>query len=106
MRVPLQPPISKDGAANGCCWPGCNALKAFADRRVYTLLPFNWYTTNIGTVLADTYAIGKILHPQHFSDVDVEKKADDLFTFLVGRPVYAEMKKDYGPIGQTAPFLK
>jgi iron complex transport system substrate-binding protein len=83
-----------------------DALKAFADRRVYTLLPFNWYTTNIGTVLADAYAIGKNLHPQHFSDVDVEKMADDLFTFLVGRPVYAQMKKDYGPIGQTAPFLK
>jgi iron complex transport system substrate-binding protein len=81
------------------------ALSAFQYRRVYTLLPFNWYTTNIGTALADAYAIGKILYPQQFADVDPEKKADDIYNFLVGRPVYAEMKKDYGRIGRIAPFL-
>ena len=80
------------------------ALKAFANRRVYTLLPFNWYTTNIGTALADAYAIGKILYKEGFEDIDPEKKADEIYTFLVGKPVYQEMKKDYGPIGRVAPF--
>ncbi|MBW2096383.1 MAG: iron ABC transporter substrate-binding protein, partial [Deltaproteobacteria bacterium] len=46
-----------------------HALKAFSGRRVYTLLPFNWYTTNIGTALADAYAIGKILYSERFEDV-------------------------------------
>jgi iron complex transport system substrate-binding protein len=82
-----------------------NALEAFRTRRVYTLLPFNWYTTNIGTALADAYAIGKILYPRRFADVDPEEKADEIYTFLVGKPVYAQMKKDYGAIGQVAPFL-
>jgi iron complex transport system substrate-binding protein len=38
-----------------------SALQAFSKHKVYTLLPFNWYTTNIDTALADAYAIGKIL---------------------------------------------
>jgi iron complex transport system substrate-binding protein len=82
------------------------ALNAFQTRRVFTLLPFNWYTTNIGTALANAYSIGKIIYPQQFADVNPEQKADDIYTFLVGRPVYAEMKKDYGRIGRIAPFLE
>jgi iron complex transport system substrate-binding protein len=82
-----------------------NSLQAFSNRRVYTLLPFNWYATNIGTALADAYAIGKILYDEHFEDVDPEKKADEIYTFLVGKPVYQKMKTDCGSIGQTAPFF-
>jgi iron complex transport system substrate-binding protein len=80
------------------------ALKAFADDRVYALLPFNWYTTNIDTALADAYAIGKILYPKQFENVDPEGKTDEIYTFLVGKPVYLEMKKDYGVIGRKARF--
>lgn len=82
-----------------------HALNAFSNQRVYTLLPFNWYTTNIGTALADAYAIGKILYKERFKDIDPEQKADAIYTDLVGRPVYQGMKKDYGPIGKMAPFL-
>ena len=80
------------------------ALKAFSDRRVYTLHPFNWYTTNIGAALADAYAVGKILYDDRFEDVDPEQKADEIYTFLVGKPVYQQMKERYGAIGQKATF--
>jgi propionate CoA-transferase len=80
------------------------ALKAFVDDRVYALLPFNWYTTNIDTALADAYAIGKILYPKPFEDVDPEPKADEIYAFLVGKPVYPAMKKDYGVIGAKPGF--
>lgn len=83
-----------------------NSLKAFTGRNVYSLLPFNWYTTNVGTALADAYAIGKILYPHAFVDVDPEQKCDEIYTYLVGRPVYAQMKKDYGAIGQLVQFMK
>ena len=83
-----------------------NTLKAFVDRKVFLLLPFNWYTTNVGTALADAYAIGKILYPDAFIDIDPEQKCDDIYTYLVGKPVYAQMKKDYGALGQPAPFVK
>jgi iron complex transport system substrate-binding protein len=82
------------------------SLKAFVDDRVYTLLPFNWYTTNIDTVLTDAYAIGKILYPKQFEDIDPERKADEIYTFMVGKPVYPAMKKDYGAIGRKVRFTK
>jgi iron complex transport system substrate-binding protein len=80
------------------------ALQAFAKGRVYGLLPFNWYVTNIDTALADAYAIGKILYPPRFTDIDPEQKADEIYTYLVGKPVYRQMKSDYGAIGQRLSF--
>jgi iron complex transport system substrate-binding protein len=80
------------------------ALSAFSRQKVYVLLPFNWYATNVGTALADAYAIGKLVYPEKFKDIDPESKADEIYTFLLGAPVYKNMKKDYGPIGQKALF--
>lgn len=82
------------------------ALRAFSNRRVYTLLPFNWYATNIGTALADAYAIGKILHSGRFKDITPEAKANEIYTVLVGKPIYKEMERDYGPIAAVPFFLK
>ncbi|MEW6260324.1 MAG: iron ABC transporter substrate-binding protein [Thermodesulfobacteriota bacterium] len=75
------------------------SLRAFRKGKVYWLLPFNSYATNVDTALADAYAIGKILYPQAFEDVDPERKADDIYSLLVGKPIYAEMKKTYGALG-------
>lgn len=75
-------------------------LGAFRKGKVYWLLPFNSYATNVDTALADAYAIGKILYPKAFEDVDPERKADEIYTLLVGKPVYAEMKKSYGALGR------
>ena len=82
------------------------ALRAFRDRRIYTLLPFNSYTTNIDTALADAFAVGKILYPDRFEDIDPEKKADEIYMFFVNSPVYGTLKGVYGPIGARAPFWK
>lgn len=80
------------------------ALKAYQNRRIYALLPFNFYTTNIGTALVNAYAIGKILYPDRFKDVDPAKRADEIYTFLVGEPVYDAMAAEYGEIGRVMPF--
>ncbi len=82
------------------------ALTAFRTGRVYTLLPFNFYTTNIGTALADAYAVGKILYPDRFADIDPPARADEIYTELLGRPVYEAMARDYEPIGGKPGFLK
>jgi len=60
------------------------------------LLPYNFYATNIGTALADAYHIGKVLYPEQFKDIDLEKKADEIYTFLLGKPLYREMKDEFG----------
>lgn len=81
------------------------ALKAFKTRRVYTLLPFNFYTTNIDSAMADAYTIGKILYPNRFADVDPIQQSDAIYTFLVGRPVCAQMQVDYGALGRPVAFI-
>ena len=80
------------------------ALTAVANRRVYSLYPFNYYTTNIDTAMVDAYAIGTVLYPQRFADVDIEAKANAIYAFLVGKPVVAQMKNDFGTLGQPVVF--
>lgn len=81
-------------------------LKAFRNRRVYILHSFNWYMTNIGTVVADAYAVGKVLYPKRFNDVDLAKRADEIYTFLLGRPVYEQMSRTYGHLAEVPAYLK
>jgi iron complex transport system substrate-binding protein len=77
-----------------------NSLNAFKNGEVYGLLPYNFYTTNIGTALADAYYIGKVIYPNKFEDINPEKKADEIYTFLVGKPVYNAMKEKLGGFGK------
>lgn len=71
-------------------------LKAFKNRKVFTLYPFNWYATNIGSAIIDAYAIGRILYPKEFADVDLREIAGEVYTKFVGRNVLAEMEQNYG----------
>lgn len=66
-------------------------LKAVREGAVYGLLPYNWYTSNYGSILANAYFIGKLLYPDHFEDIEPQHKADELYTFLVGKPVFNDM---------------
>lgn len=79
-------------------------LKAFKEKRVYLLWPFNMYATNIATAMADAYAIGKILTPERFRDIDPKMKADQVYSFLVGKPLYNQMEKDFGQLGRALLF--
>lgn len=79
-------------------------LDAVKSKSVRLLLPFNWYMTNIGTAIADAYACGKVLYPEKFSDVNLPKKADEVYSFFLGKPVYQQMKKDFGELGGAVIF--
>ncbi len=72
------------------------ALKAFREGRVYGYLPYNYYTTNVDTALADAYFMGKVVFPHAFEDVDPAAKADEIYEFLLGKPLYEDMARDYG----------
>ncbi|MDD3310500.1 iron ABC transporter substrate-binding protein [Pseudodesulfovibrio sp.] len=71
--------------------PAYQTLTAVKQGKVYGLLPYNWYTSNFGCTLANAYFIGKLLYPGRFADVDPAAKADEIFTFLVGKPVFKDM---------------
>lgn len=69
------------------------SLSAIKTGKVYGLLPYNWYSKNYGSILANAYYIGKLLHPERFKDIDPAAKADEIYTFLVGKPVYDDMSR-------------
>ncbi len=81
-------------------------LKAFQQKKVYTLHAHNWYITNIGTVIANAYTAGKILYPEQFSDIVPEVKADEIYTYLVGKPVYRKLARNQGTLGRIPAWLK
>lgn len=76
--------------------PAYQYLQAVKAGRVYGVLPYNWYAQNFGATLADAFYVGKILYPERFSDIDPEKKADRIFEFLVGAPVFEQMDAAFG----------
>ncbi|KZL92076.1 hypothetical protein [Clostridium magnum] len=59
-------------------------------------MPYNFYTTNIETAIADAYYLGKVLYPEKFKDVEPEKKADEIYKAFLGKERYSEMAKNFG----------
>jgi len=72
------------------------SLKAFNNGRVYGQIPFNYYAANIDTAVADAYFVGKVVFPEQFKDVDPIKKADEIYSFMLGKPLYDQMAGDFG----------
>lgn len=71
--------------------PAYRTLTAVQHGKVYGLLPYNWYTKNYGSILANAYFVGKTLYPEKFEDVDPAAQADAIYAFLVGKPVFPDM---------------
>lgn len=76
-------------------------LSAVKKGKIYGVLPYNWYSQNHGSILANAYFVGKVLYPDRFKDVDPAKKAEEIYTFLVGKPVFREMKEAFGKMPFT-----
>ena len=75
--------------------PALNALTAVQEKKVYGVLPYNWYTINYGSILANAYFIGSILYPERFQDVDPVAKAEEIYQYLVGKPVFKAMNTHF-----------
>ena len=73
-----------------------NGLSAVLNNNVYGQLPYVSYYNNIETAMADAYFLGKIMYPNEFKDIDVIKKADEIYTFMLGEPLYDIMARRYG----------
>ena len=75
--------------------PVFQAMSAVEKNNIFGLLPYNWYAQNFGSILANAWFIGKQIYFDRFKDIDSEKKADEIYTFLVGRPVYEKMNNNF-----------
>lgn len=81
--------------------PAYANLRAVKSGNVYGVLPYNFYSTNYETVLADAYYVGKVLYPDRFSDIDPQQKADEIYTEFVGKPVFTTLNGNYNNLGFT-----
>jgi len=72
------------------------SLKAFKNNRVYLQLPFNFYTTNLGTAFIGAYSAGKILYPEQFGDIVLRDKGNGIYAFLFGKQLYDQVVADFG----------
>jgi iron complex transport system substrate-binding protein len=76
--------------------PAYTGLKAVKTGNIFGVLPYNWYTQNHGSTLANAYFIGKVLYPGKFEDIDPVKKANEIYTFLTGKPLFDQMNELFG----------
>jgi len=76
--------------------PAFKNLRALTSGNVYLVLPYNWYTQNHGSTLANAYYIGTVLYPDRFKGLDPAATADEIYTFLVGKPVFALLNESFG----------
>ncbi|MCK4406343.1 MAG: iron ABC transporter substrate-binding protein [Bacteroidales bacterium] len=76
--------------------PFYHTLDAIKNCELYVVMPHNWYTINYATVLCNAYFVGKVLNEENFNDIEIKNKADEIYTYFLGKPVYEQMKEKYG----------
>lgn len=79
--------------------PSLKELSAVNNGNVYGVVPYNYYSTNYESVLANAYFVGKVLYPDRFEDIDPEAKANEIFTFFLGKPVFSDLNGQYNDLG-------
>lgn len=77
-----------------------DSLKAFREGKVYGIYSFNFYNTNIEQALVNSYWVGKVLYPEKFKDIEIREKANEIYRFFVGKPLYEEISSKYGELGR------
>ncbi|HOJ11778.1 MAG TPA: iron ABC transporter substrate-binding protein [Clostridiales bacterium] len=80
--------VNEDYAKNKAFY---NNLKAVKNGNVYSQISYNYNWTNMEIAIANAYYAGKIIYPEKFSDIDPIKKADEIFTTMLGQPFYDKL---------------
>lgn len=63
-------------------------LSAYNSGNIYQYPNSTSYYSNVEVPIANSYYVGSLLYPEQFKDVDVEKKANEIFEFFLGDPDY------------------
>lgn len=80
-------------------------LAAVKSGEIYAVNPYTSMGVNHETALANCYYIGKILYPEQFKDIDPAQKADEIYTFVVGKPAFEQIKENANGLSYTKPDL-
>ncbi|MEA5037569.1 hypothetical protein SDC9_39557 [bioreactor metagenome] len=81
--------------------PSYQGLSAVKAGEVYAVNPHTSTGTNHETSMANAYYIGTILYPEQFADIDPAAKADEIYTFINGAPVYEQLKANMNGLSYT-----
>jgi len=76
--------------------PTYNKLSAVKNNQIYTVNPHTAMFVNHETTLANAYFVGKVLYPENFKDIDPAEKADEIYKFVDGGPVFDQLNKNLG----------
>lgn len=82
-----------------------NSIDAVKNGKVYSIISYNYYSTNIEYAFANSYYMGKILYPEQFADVDMKQKINELTLFFDGVELYDTMQSfglKYGTVDLNA----
>lgn len=77
--------VQEDLAANQDFY---DKLSAYKSGSIYQYPNSTSYYSNVEVPIANSYYVGSLLYPEQFKDVDVEKKASEIFEFFLGDPDY------------------
>lgn len=69
-----------------------DSLAAFQNGKLYTQPAFNFNGTNIEMGICDAYFIGSVVYPEAFADLDMPAMYDEVFTTMLGKSYYEDMK--------------
>lgn len=78
--------------------PSYQSMTAVINGDIYTVMPDTSAKSNHGTSFANAYYVGTILYPEQFSDINPTAKADEIYTFLIGEPVFAKLNANTGSL--------
>ncbi|ABN07262.1 periplasmic binding protein [Methanocorpusculum labreanum Z] len=81
--------------------PSYQELTAVKTGEVYAVNPHTSMGTNHETSMANAYYIGTILYPEQFADINPAEKANEIYTFIDGAPVYEQLKANLNNLSYT-----
>lgn len=76
-------------------------LSAVKSGNVYTQIGYNYWGCNMELAIIDAYYAGTVIYPDAFSEVDFEKKADEIFTLMLGQPYMQVLKDNNNSFGKV-----
>lgn len=77
-----------------------SSLAALREGEVYTVLPYNWNSTNFENLLCNVWYVGSVMMPSAFGDVDVAGKSREVYKMFYGTDIYDQVYDYYQPFSQ------
>lgn len=71
-------------------------LKAWRNKQIYTLWPYNNHHSNFEVMLLNAWYAGKVLFPEQFADISMEEKTDEITARFIGVPIARELEECWG----------